>query len=335
MTDFIHTDGGKNRLHDWFVFEGPWLRSALASLAILFFALVFPSSALAAAGVSVICLAAVCIAVALKPVARLLLPLLIPFLVVALLGALLPSLAVQATWFLVGAILLCLTILLRYNHPYCSTRVRPQQTYRFAGLTYTLPKLSYLSSPIFFVREEVQQQLMDTAAYADRFLAEHGIRYVICYGTLLGALRHRGPMPWDDDIDFTIYHPDDISRMETDFEVLAAEVARDGYQLFRHSDYWKIAPHGFWQFPVVDLYRASVGQPLDREPARMAFGGLQLCVPESAQEIMSAYYGPDCMTSVVFSIPFWDSGFVPAALGRLLPKGASNALSTLYDNVFK
>lgn len=335
MADIIHSDDAKNRLHDWLAFEGPWLRAALAAIAILLLAFSFPSATVAAAIASVICLTALSIAVGLKPVARLVRQLLIATIAAAMAGALLPIPVVRTTWFTLGVALLGLTCLLRYNHPYCAVRVRPRQTYRFAGRTYTLPDLRYHSSRIFFVRENIQYQLMEMAAYTDRFLAKHGIRYVICYGTLLGALRHGGPMPWDDDVDFTIYHPDDIRRMETEFHALAAEMARDGYQLFRHGDYWKVAPKGFWQFPVVDLYRAAVGQPQDRESARVAFGGLQLCAPDNPEEIMTAYYGPDCLTSVVFGIPFWDSGFVPAALDRVVPERVSNALSALYDQLFK
>ena len=45
---------------------------------------------------------------------------------------------------------------------------------------------------------ELQMQIMD---YVDIFCREHGIRYTISGGTLLGAIRHGGYIPWDDDFD--------------------------------------------------------------------------------------------------------------------------------------
>lgn len=55
---------------------------------------------------------------------------------------------------------------------------------------------------------EMKQIQMDMLVEFDRVCSEYGFRYSLCGGTLLGAIRHNGYIPWDDDIDVMMPRPD-------------------------------------------------------------------------------------------------------------------------------
>jgi len=47
----------------------------------------------------------------------------------------------------------------------------------------------------------VQDKILSIAVYLDQFCAKHGIEYCLMGGSALGAKRHGGFIPWDDDLD--------------------------------------------------------------------------------------------------------------------------------------
>ena len=55
--------------------------------------------------------------------------------------------------------------------------------------------------------EEVHDVLLNIAKAFITICDNNNIPYYMGYGTLLGAIRHKGFIPWDDDMDFCVPRP--------------------------------------------------------------------------------------------------------------------------------
>ena len=53
-----------------------------------------------------------------------------------------------------------------------------------------------------------QERMLHMMVEFDAYCEKHGLRYFLAYGTLLGAVRHQGFIPWDDDVDLFMPRPD-------------------------------------------------------------------------------------------------------------------------------
>lgn len=66
---------------------------------------------------------------------------------------------------------------------------------------------------------EVKKFELDILLEIDRFCRENGLRYFLAYGTLIGAVRHKGFIPWDDDIDINMTRAD-YNRMVESYNAM-------------------------------------------------------------------------------------------------------------------
>ena len=72
----------------------------------------------------------------------------------------------------------------------------------------------------------LQLRMLGIIEVMDQVFRQHGISYGMFNGSLLGAVRHKGFIPWDDDMDIVMPRPD--------------------YERFiQHSHEWLPAPYEF------------------------------------------------------------------------------------------
>lgn len=64
---------------------------------------------------------------------------------------------------------------------------------------------------------QVQDKILETMKHIDKLCRENGIVYYIMGGTALGAVRHGGFIPWDDDLDIFMT-PDQYEKFKAAFE---------------------------------------------------------------------------------------------------------------------
>jgi lipopolysaccharide cholinephosphotransferase len=150
----------------------------------------------------------------------------------------------------------------------------------------------------------------------DQLFTEHNIPYWIDGGTVLGAVRHQGIIPWDDDADL-VYYIEDEERILA----LSDEFAKYGFILSK-SLHLRLYPSATQFYPFVDLfgYVLHSDQTLrfDSEQLRLFFhkfywlpeevnplirvklGPIVVNAPNSMMRYLYAGYGEDCMKKATF-----------------------------------
>jgi len=70
---------------------------------------------------------------------------------------------------------------------------------------------------------QLKHILLDMLTDIDSAFKKHNIRYTLMFGTLLGAVRHGGFIPWDDDIDIAVPRKDYNHLLEHFTEIFPSE----------------------------------------------------------------------------------------------------------------
>lgn len=107
--------------------------------------------------------------------------------------------------------------------------------------------------------EESKKILVETLRSIDKCCRENNIPYSLTWGTLIGAIRHHGIIPWDDDIDLMMER-NDYDRFlkvynDPQYDVYCPQKRKNFYHVLTkisnnntliYYNFWKDSPHGLW-----------------------------------------------------------------------------------------
>ena len=86
--------------------------------------------------------------------------------------------------------------------------------------------------------EELQKLSFDTLLDTVKLLEKHKLKYFLCEGSLIGAVRHNGFIPWDDDIDICLLRKDYDKFIKIAKEELSEDYVLDCFET--NKNHWTI-----------------------------------------------------------------------------------------------
>lgn len=116
--------------------------------------------------------------------------------------------------------------------------------------------------------DELKFMEKEILCYFDRFCAQHGLRYWLSGGSMLGAVRHQGFIPWDDDID--VFMPDvDYGRFLELFEEnhdLRCQIVDDENDVWGHYRFARLADKHTLLVEKYPFYNHFIGANIEILP---------------------------------------------------------------------
>lgn len=116
--------------------------------------------------------------------------------------------------------------------------------------------------------EEIRFIQLNILDYVSAYLDDHNINYYLAYGTLIGALRHSGYIPWDDDIDIVMLRDDyeKLLAMADDFNNDEFEIKHNSLDNKYKYTFMKIVHKGSVVIEPNNYVESPIGINIDIFP---------------------------------------------------------------------
>ena len=179
------------------------------------------------------------------------------------------------------------------------------------------------TNELVYTNETVVKRVYLLARVLQKCFEKLGILYWTSGGTLLGCVRHRGLIPWDDDLDVCVYKKDEtklkspLKHLLNENECEIIEVPTFGYRVYQRTESERLpSEHQRHMYPFCDIFvmnrRANVsfiaagsGRSLWPEEyyhnkdidnmEKKLFGDILLNCPANVEEYLTRTYGENWM----------------------------------------
>ena len=216
---------------------------------------------------------------------------------------------------------------------------QPEHLMRLVNFIYQSKVLRTLFTPLKYFYHRYKNAIankrkkyfkengLDVLAIFDKCLTENGVGYSLAFGTMLGAIREKGLIKHDFDLDVVIWSEDYDPNLRKALEEygfqLVHELLVDDGRLGREETYIlnDVTIDLFYVYPAIDEYpyccdffscegcvslmdsmrkyghikARRLQLPWQKDFVRVPFETLHLPVCKNAHEILSFRYGPDYM----------------------------------------
>lgn len=190
--------------------------------------------------------------------------------------------------------------------------LRPGSVYHLGPVEHVFPQVTLKGSFTYTTRDQENHiELLRMLTDFDTLCETHNLEYQIAGSTLLGALRHRGFIPWQEDAEVEILQSD-VSRLKTIFprrSRWALQATERGYMISvpgtvtpcinisligysrAEQRYLLADPERRKRYPQ---YRNKYSDLHPRQ--RYLFENITLWGPQQGQQLCCRRYGSSCLT---------------------------------------